>query len=285
MLGNGLKELRLRAPNPKRRDGEHVGFTIEDVAEWLGKAPSTVSRYETAELLPPKLHVTEILRGCGIPLDSDIAQELYGHLSRAKTPGWWDEYTAGLPKPYTKLMAVESDAQSICTYEVVVPGLLQTERYAYHALMKGTGGDEEATRVRVEARMRRQEILTRSEDPVSLLAVLDEAAIRRRVGGPAVMREQFDHLLKLSELPHVRLQVLPFTSGPLACASSGFALLRFPPPASFEAVYIGGDAGDVYTEKPGPVSRFTMMFADTSADALGGAATRSMIKESMDAIE
>jgi hypothetical protein len=106
-----------------------------------------------------------------------------------------------------------------------VHGLLQTEDYARAVTMLGYSNPREINR-RVSLRMARQGVLTR-QDPPSLWAVLDEAVLRRPIGGPSAMRAQLKHLIEMSQRSNVTLQIVPFNAGGHAAAGGPFSVLRF----------------------------------------------------------
>ena len=130
---------------------------------------------------------------------------------------------------FRPFVEVESEATEILEYEPqAVPGLLQTEEYARAQIRTGRARDsDEEIEKHVAARMSRQEILARS-DPPFLWVILDEAVLRRPVGGAAVMREQFTRLIRASQSPHIVLQVLPFAIGAHAGMSGSMALFTLP---------------------------------------------------------
>jgi hypothetical protein len=150
----------------------------------------------------------------------------------------------------------------------VVPGLLQTEEYARHM---SRGGPRELDRDdidrRVQVRMERQRILVREDRP-RLWAVVDEAVIRRVVGGPEVMREQLHHLVECAEQGKTTLQVVPFSAGAHAGTTGPFIILDFPEPADPAVVYVETLAGDIYLEARADVDRYTLAFDRLLAAAL-----------------
>jgi hypothetical protein len=175
--------------------------------------------------------------------------------------GWWDAYADTLTSGYSTLIALESDAASERHYAaIMIPGLLQTERYAEMVtratmIMAPPG---EITRI-ATARMNRQKVLTRAE-PLELIAVLDEAALRRQVGSPEVMREQLLHLVELSRRPNVTIQVLPFSKGPHLAISGVFTLLQFPEAAASGVVFLQNMTSDLFIEREDDVYRYSLAF-------------------------
>ncbi|WP_157878858.1 DUF5753 domain-containing protein [Streptomyces sp. CT34] len=174
-----------------------------------------------------------------------------------------------MPEEYTAYTGFEAEARTVRNYEsLFIPGLAQTESYA-HAVIKGvwaaaTGKEMEQ---RVQARMERQALLTKDQ-PIQLWAIVDEAAIRRTVGGPTVMREQVRHLLQLTEAPHITFQVIP-GKGAHAGMPGSFVHMDFPDPADPELVYLDTPAGDLFLESEAEIRRYKSMFEHLQAVALG----------------
>lgn len=159
--------------------------------------------------------------------------------SRQRT--WWSKYQRYIPPAYAEFIGAEADAAAISHYHpIIMPGLLQVERYAA-ALIRGIGGAQEpddlvdtAVQVRV---LRRRHVLDR-RDPPEYLVMVDEAALRRPVGGDAVMREQLDHVVTLAERPSITVMVVPLNTGAHAGLGGAFAVMEYEdedklPPVAF----------------------------------------------------
>src|SRR5260370_15292568 len=145
----------------------------------------------------------------------------------------------------------------IRTYEVqFVHGLLQTEDYARAVILiaNASASAEEIDR-RVSVRMKRQHLLTQPEAP-ELWTVLDEAVLRRPPGGSDVMRAQLEHLLEMTDLPNVTLQIVPFDVGPHAAAGGPFTILRFPEPDLPDLVYLEQLNSALYLDQPDDVTDY-----------------------------
>jgi len=167
--------------------------------------------------------------------------------SRANAPGWWHDYSDVLPKWLEAYVGLEEAASQIRTYEIqFVPGLLQTEDYARAVTMLAYSNPREINR-RVGLRMARQATLTRP-DPPSLWVVLDEAVLRRPIGGVNVMRRQVGHLIEMSQRPNVTIQVIPFNAGGNA-AVGAFSVLRFAEYDLPDVVYIEQLTSAQYLDK------------------------------------
>jgi Domain of unknown function (DUF5753) len=178
--------------------------------------------------------------------------------------GWWDAYADTLGEGYSTLIALEADAQSERQYDPsLIPGLLQTEAYAEEIIRSAllfaplTPPSEIPRRVLV--RTTRQRILTR-ENPLEYFVVLDEAVLWRRVGSPAVVREQLSHLAEMAERPNISLQMLPFEKGPHPAMTGGFTILTFPETIASDVVYVENLTSELFMENETEVYRHSLAF-------------------------
>ncbi|WP_326551570.1 helix-turn-helix domain-containing protein [Micromonospora sp. NBC_01813] len=272
-LGRELRAIRERS-----------GLLAEQVAVELRCSTSRVSRIETARVRITPGTVHELLDIYGV--EGPDRQRLVALARQAQETGWWQEYSERLTWEYSTLIALENDAAELRWFEPsVLPGLVQTEEYARTVIRKTLPGHSaETIEEKVGVRMARQRVLTRDTDPVRLWAVLDEAVLRRLVGGPDLMRRQLRHLVELSTLSTVRLQVLPFARGASACITGPFTVLTFPETADADVAYVENEAGDLYVEKPAGVDRYNLVFDDLRADALGCDDSRAFIAEVADGL-
>jgi transcriptional regulator with XRE-family HTH domain len=260
-----LRARRLALELLRRR--EAAGFTREEAARQLEWSTSTIFRIETGRSRPQPGNVRVLLELYGV---SGSERDGLIRLAReARQPGWWHSFRDVLPNPYEVFIGLEAGAASIRNFEpVVVPGLLQTEEYARQMSRGGPRElDREDIERRVQVRMERQRILTREDRP-RLWAVIDEAVIRRVVGGPEVMREQLRHLIECAEQGKTTLQVVPFSAGAHAGTTGPFIILDFPEPTDPSVVYVETLAGDLYLEERADVDRYTLAFDRLLAAAL-----------------
>ncbi len=253
-----LRRLRL----------EH-GLTIEQVQERSGgdiKAPS-ISRWENGER---SVRPTDLRLMLDIYDVQGERRETLLTLSRqAKERGWWQSYASAIPEWFQVYVGLEAEASSVNVYESeLVDGLLQTADY-YRAFLRAApaAADVDEADRKIEVRLARQERLT-GDDPPEYWAVLNEAVIRRVVGGADVMRKQLDHIAELSELPHVNVQVLPFSAGVHPAMDGGFRILGFPESADPDVVYLENQAGSLYLEEEPEIDRYARMFSHLIAKAL-----------------
>jgi len=266
---------RRRLGQELRRLRELKGMTAEEVAERLLVSQSKISRLENGRRSISQRDVRDL---CGVyeVEDHRIVDSLMQMAKDSRQQGWWHSFG---DIPYSVYIGLETDAASLRVYDPqVVPGLLQTRQYAESlisgALPEATPPDIER---RVQVRLRRQERVSTTENPLRLWAVLDEAALRREVGNRQVMIEQLEHLIEMSQLPHVTVQLIPFEMGAHPGVSGQYAILEFPDAADSSVVYIEGVTSDLYLEKAQDVQKYSVMYEHLRAQALNADQTREFI--------
>ena len=274
---------RRRLALELRRFREAARMTCEDVAGHLECSTSKISRIETGRVRVSPRDVRDMLDLYRVPEPQRDSLVQLARESRQK--GWWHAYSDTIEPRFATYIGLESAASEIRIYEVtLIPGLLQTEDYARAVIAAGAvEGSPEAVERNVAFRMARQPALT-SEDPPQLWAVLDEAALRRQVGGPGLMRLQLDHLLDLGGLPNVAIQVLPFGAGAHPAMGRPFVILAFPERADPDVVYLEDLTSALYVEDVDEVDRYNMFFNHLRATALsfdGSAALISQVMKEM----
>ncbi|WP_166459169.1 helix-turn-helix domain-containing protein [Verrucosispora sioxanthis] len=245
----GPTVLRMLLGAQLRRLRESRGVSRESAGWEIRSSESKISRMELGRVGFKERDVADLLTLYGVTAEQERAALL--KLARdANNPGWWHRYGDVLPSWFQSYLGLEAAAALIRSYEVqFVPGLLQTREYARAVVLLGhsTAGPEEIDR-RVDLRMRRQELLARPRPP-RLWAVVDEAALRRPIGGPQVMRGQLEALLAATRTPNVRLQVIPFAAGGHAAAGGAFTILRFGDQDLPDIVYIEQLTSAIYLDK------------------------------------
>jgi hypothetical protein len=188
---------------------------------------------------------------------------------QANVPGWWSKYGDVLADWFEAYLGLEGAASVIRTFELqFLHGLFQTDAYARAVTRLGhrAAPPEEIDR-RVSLRLKRQDLLTRP-DPPQVWSVIDEAALRRPVGGRAVMRAQLNRLIEVAALPHVTIQVVPFGRGGHAAASGSFTILRFAEPELPDVVYIEQLTSALYLDNRDDVDHYLEVMNNLSAEAL-----------------
>lgn len=270
-----LRRRRLSAE--LRRLRAESGLKLTEVADRAGWSEGKQRWIEDAQWVRPNPRdVEDLLKIYGVT-DPRQRDELVRWAREGRQRGWWHAYREMLSESYSTYIGLEAEAEEILTFELaVIPGLAQTEAYA-RELMKEGPAEIDAAEIeqRVKIRAERQRILT-GEEPVRLSLVIDEAALRRPVGGPEVMREQFQHLIELAHRPGVILQILPYAVGPHPATGGPFTLMSFPEgdPA---AVYVPTIAGELLIEEDKDVRRYERVFRRLNIKALTPADTIAML--------
>jgi transcriptional regulator with XRE-family HTH domain len=252
------------------------GLTRDEVVERTGINSVTMYRIEHARVRPQTRTLRTLLDLYGV--EKEQQAELVAMLRDARERGWLHAYQSELPEQYMTFIGFEGEAESAWNYEsLLVPGLLQTEDYARAVIRAGfpTAGRDEIEH-RVEVRMARQEVL-HGENPLRLWGIADEAALRRQVGGQAVMRAQLRHLMESSELPNVTFQVIPFDVGAHAGMPGSFIVLQFTDEAIPDVIYVDSMAGELFLEEDRDVRRYKLVFEHLRAVAASPDASRRLI--------
>jgi transcriptional regulator with XRE-family HTH domain len=252
------------------------GLTREVVEEQTGINPGTLYRLEYARSRPQKRTLVALLNLYGVT--EEVRFALLDIARNSDSQGWLRPYQAQLTEEYAAYINFEAEANSVRNYEsLFIPGLLQTKDYAL-AMVQGAGPtlSREVADRGIQARLERQERLT-GKSPLELWAIFDEAAIRRQVGGPAVMHEQLTHLLDATELPNVTLQVLPYDIGAHPGMSGSFVYMKFADPADPDLVYVDTLTGELFLETEEDLHQYSSIFDHLRAAALSPAKTKGMI--------
>lgn len=266
VLGALLRRLREAQGISRRRAGEAIRVS-----------EARIGRIELGRIGSHHSDVAELLSLYGVH-SGRVREALLTLVRQASEPDWWQRYNDVLPAWFGTYIGLEQAASTIRSYQVhCVPGLFQIAGYARAVIRLGhpDAPDREIDQ-RVELRLARQDILEGPKAP-RVWMVVDEAALRRPFGGSRVMRDQLTHLLKLSELPSVTLQTVPFHAGGQAAADGPFILLRFPDPHVPDLVYLEQLTSALYLDRPADVDVYTMMIDRLSAVALSVADTRRFL--------
>ncbi|MFG3700893.1 helix-turn-helix domain-containing protein [Micromonospora sp. NPDC047620] len=245
----GPTVLRMLLGAQLRRLRESSGVTREGAGWEIRASESKISRMELGRVGFKERDVADLLTLYGVTAPEE--REALLKLARdANSPGWWHRYGDVLPSWFQSYLGLEAAAALIRSYEVqFVPGLLQTREYARAVVLLGHGAAAPAEiERRVALRMQRQRLLRR-ENPPLLWAVVDEAALRRPIGGREVMRGQVAALVEATKSPHIRLQVIPFAAGGHAAAGGAFTILRFGDQDLPDIVYIEQLTSALYLDK------------------------------------
>lgn len=249
-----------------RRLREQKGLTLEDAGARVGISKATLSRYETKEGAVKWPAVDALCREYGA---SDQERTSLVELAKgARIQGWWHSLADPIPESMNLMLTLEDEVVSEGHYACMyVPGLLQTRAYAeaVHQASEMRCTQQEIDHM-VDIRMKRQDLLTR-DDPPHVWSVIDEAVIRRMVGGRDVMRNQLRHLIEQSAAPHITVQILPFAAGAHAAAVGSFVILGGVTP-ELDVVYVDIIGGGLFMEKPQELARYRLAFEYLRAQAL-----------------
>ncbi|QLH19329.1 helix-turn-helix transcriptional regulator [Streptomyces sp. Rer75] len=258
-----------------RRLRREQGLAIKDAAPVIRASVSKISRMERGENPPRERDVLDLVDHYGVqdPKQVEAVREL---LRQATAKAWYDEYADVTPGWLKRLIGLEDSATEIRTYEVsVVPGLLQTPSYARAIVTSGLpNASETEVRRRVDLRMTRQRLLQGGGRP-QLVALLDEAILRRPVGSADVMVEQLEYLLHAAERSGITIRVVRFMKGAKIAPSTPVTYLKFAPGGPSELVYLEQAAGATYISKKSGVESYRYVLSEL----WGAAASR---KETME---
>jgi transcriptional regulator with XRE-family HTH domain len=274
-----MRRRRLAA-ELRRLRGE-ASLSIEETAAKLKWPGSKVSRIENRQVGVSPRDLRKLLDLYDVG-DDAFREELLELGRRATERGWWQSYSGGvIPNAYANLIGLETEAATIRTYEPeLVPGLLQTADYARAVIRAGRPGDTsgEIDR-RVEVRLERQEVLTRSDPPPPKVSVvLNEGVLARRVGGPEVMRAQMEHLVKERDRANITVQILPFSAGEHPAMVGPFTMLTFLDPADPGVVNVENVRGALALENPEDTRSYDEVWNAIQAKAASPSDSRAIMR-------
>jgi transcriptional regulator with XRE-family HTH domain len=257
LLGSQLRRLR-----------EAKGITREDAGYTIRASESKISRMELGRVSFKERDVTDLLSLYGVDDETERAA-LVTLVREANQSGWWHSFSDAMPNWFQTYVGLEEAAALIRTYQVqFIPGLLQTEDYARAiVLLNRPHMETSELERRINLRMRRQKLVADGDGP-RLWAVVDEAALRRPVGGPAVMKAQIQRLIDAADMPNVVVQVMPFRFGGHAAESGAFTILRFPEQDLPDVVYLEQLTSALYLDKRDDVDQYVQVMERLSVDSL-----------------
>ena len=249
------------------------GLNIDEVTERAMFSATKLSRLETGRVgaSPRDIRDLCIVYGITDPAERDRLMTL---AREGKQRAWWQQFDL----PYATYVGLEAEATSISQFESdIVPGLLQVEGYA-RAIFESADPplDTPAIDSRIKARIRRQALLDSDGAPL-LHCIVDEGALRRPIGGPAVMRAQLARIITAADLPKVIFQVIPFAVGAHPGLDSNFAILEIAEPAVNDVVYVEGAVGNIYLETAADLVRYRRIFSRLQSIALDPEGSVAMV--------
>jgi transcriptional regulator with XRE-family HTH domain len=233
------------------------GLSIDDVTQRAMFSTTKLSRLETGRVgaSPRDIRDLCVVYEITDPAERDRLMEL---AQEGKRRGWWQRYDL----PYATYIGLEAEATSIRNYDTnVVPGLLQVEGYA-RAIFEVSEPPYSPAAIehQIQARIRRQALLEADSAPL-LHYVIDEIALRRPIGGSAVMAAQLARIIKVAGMPNVTFQIIPLSVGAHPGFDSNFVILEFGKPMVNDVVYVEGPVGNIYLESSADLERYRRMFS------------------------
>jgi transcriptional regulator with XRE-family HTH domain len=272
VLGGHLRRLR-----------EDAGITTERAALVIRGSHSKISRMEHGRVAFKERDISDLLTMYGVGT-VDEREALLRLARESGTPGWWQGYSDILPHWVEPYFGLEAAASFIREYELqFVPGLLQIEPYARAVIRLGNHQAEDEVIRRAEARIARQEILSRAQPP-TLWAVIDESALLRAIGGPEVMKAQLRHLIDMCDHPAVTMQILPFSAGAHRAMGGPFTILRYTEPDLRDVVFIEQLTSALYLDKTTEVDSYLEVIEEVCLQAEPAAKTPGLLKAALDAL-
>lgn len=257
-LGRELRQLR-----------EQAGKKVADTSKYAGLTVTTINRIEGGKqvILPRNVRLLCQFYGVEAPLSDNLVRQA----EESNERGWWAMYSDTMPEWFEKFVGLESDADELWNYSATeVDGLLQTPEYAEAFLGLLPDREPAETKRAVDLRQARQERVNCAKSPTRLHVVHDEAAMRRMVGGAAVMRGQLRYLVEAAQRPNVTVQIVPFSVGAYPGGGSAFSMLRFPEGFDdMDAVYVENQRGAVWLERPTDIEHYVKVFSRLRDVALG----------------
>lgn len=259
--------LRIAVGGQLRKLRQSLGISREDAGEAIRASHAKISRLELGRVSFKQRDIRDLLTLYRVT-DPDERERFLALAQQANEPGWWHQYGDLLPSWFETYLGLEQAAGSIRTYEAqFVPGLLQTPDYARAVIELGHSNESVAELDRrLDLRMQRQEILTRTDAP-ALWAVIDEASLRRPIGSVAILREQIEHLITVAAKPNITVQVLPYSAGGHAAAGGPFSILRFPEADLPDVVYMEQLTSALYLDKRQDTERYLAVMDRLSVQA------------------
>jgi transcriptional regulator with XRE-family HTH domain len=231
---------RRRLRTELRRARLDVGVTQEQVATAMDWSLSKLIRIENGSTVGISMNDLKAILAYYKITDEARTAELIALSRRARERSWWNDYRDMSPR-LVQLIEYESASFIIRNFQpLLIPGLLQTEQYAT-AVMRNYSpqATEQEVKTGIEIRMKRQQVLQQPDMPL-MFFIMDEAAVRRLVGGPEAMRHQIERLLDESDKPTVTIEVVPFSAGAHPGMQGSFMLFEFPDAEDDDALYLEG---------------------------------------------
>lgn len=278
MTENGSPTLRRRRLGQElRKLRTQADITTDAVAEYLECSAAKISRIETGKVPVSVRDVRDMLDQYTV--DGEKREELLDLAKETKRQGWWERYSETGPKGISTFFGLEAEAAEAVSYEpIFIPGLLQSPGYARALLSVSRNSDPQLMEQRLEVRMERQKRLTCPDNPLKLHAIVDEAALLREVGGPQVMAEQYQHLIKMLKLTNVTLRFVDRAEGAYPGMGSPFTVFDFADPGDQAVVYLGQATSALFLESPTDVETYRDLYQRMRACTMSPVVTVELIE-------
>jgi transcriptional regulator with XRE-family HTH domain len=271
----GPTVLRILLGTQLRRLREARGITAQEAARAIRASESKISRIELGRNAFREVDIADLLTLYGIT-EVVEREQMLTLASQANQPGWWHRYQDVLPTWFQSYIGLEESAESIRSYDSqFVPGLLQTEEYSAAVLELGEFSPEETDRL-VFLRKERQRRFTAGG--LRLWAVIDEMALRRPVGNPALMRAQLEYLLEIGDRPGLTLQVTPYPDCASYLVPGSFSILKFATADLPDVVYVEQLTSAMYLDKRSDVEQYTAALDKVDATSTTPEQTKTFIR-------
>lgn len=281
-LGYSPTVRRRRLGRELRRMREALDLTTYDAARHIECSQPKMSKVETGRVPVKSLEVRALLELYGA--SAEQSETLLALAKQSQQKGWWHAHGDAVPDWFETYVGLEAEAESLRFYETaVVPGPLQTSAYARALTSADSRVLAEDTERVVTLRMARQARLT-SANPLQVWTVVDEAALRRPVGDRATRRAQYEHLLAMIARPSVHLQVLPSSVGAHPGLGGSFVVIGFPDQLDDDVVYLEYQVGALYLERKPEIGRYSMVFDQLRAEALGLGESEVLVRRLLDEV-
>ncbi|MFC8530292.1 helix-turn-helix domain-containing protein [Nocardia sp. NPDC057227] len=272
-LGRHLRELR-----------QESGLTIAEVARLIERGAGTVQRLETGT--PHRIRLLDIEALCRVlHADQTMTDALMGLARQGNDRSWWHEYGDLIPEAFSVYIGLEAAAATSTSFSNIVPGLFQTPSYA-EVMIRTAYPDNAASDIsrRVQIRLHRQRLVTRNWQPLRVIELLDEQALHRVVGSPAIMSQQLRHLADLSTRDNIEIRIVPFTAAlPLGEVAGPFGILDFAQGTTGtrepSTVHLEGFTGALYLEQAETVERYRKAHQALSRVALNPQQSRDLLRQ------
>jgi transcriptional regulator with XRE-family HTH domain len=264
-LGQQMRQLR-----------EAAGITVRAAAKEIESSNATMSKIESGKQAARPLYVKLLATMYGV--EPAVRQSLIELAGEANQSEWFASLAKHIPDWFKLYLGYEGAASERRVYSVeLIDGLLQTPEYA-RAIARANRPDasDEDLDSSISVRQGRQGRLT-SDDPLTLHAIINEAALRRVIGSPKIMRDQLEHVVKLSKLPNVTVQILPFSAGAHPAMTAPFVLLGFDDHPGMNTVYLENGRGALYLEGKADLTRYGWIFGELCKLALNPVKSRTLL--------